>query len=75
MIDWKSTTESKLFTDTWNFYKMYHSLSQDSRDDEKWVQMIERGNMIIKQYNNSKFATALIEAVIDEIERKSKGVS
>jgi hypothetical protein len=74
MIDWKQTTEFKLFGDVWNFYKMYHSISQDSRDDSKWGVMIEEANGIIHKYNDSKFATDLVESVLNQIERRSKGV-
>jgi hypothetical protein len=74
LIDWKQTTEFKLFSDVWNLYKQYHNLTQDSKDDSKWSYLIAEGNSIIHKYNDSKFATDLVEAVLNEIERRSKGV-
>jgi hypothetical protein len=74
LIDWKNTTESKLFTDTWNFFKTYYNLTQDSKDDSKWSYLIAEGNSIIKKYDSSQFATDLVESILNEIERKSKGV-
>jgi hypothetical protein len=75
LIDWKNTQESRLFTDVWNLYKQYHSLTQDSKDDSKWSYLVAEGNAIIKKYDNSQFAVELTEAVLNQIERASKGVS
>lgn len=57
-----------MFTDTWRFYKKNADIENT---DKYWENVIAESEQISKKYN-SKFANALILAVLDELERKSK---
>ena len=49
-----------------------HRRLKKSTQDEDWEYLISQGNLLIKMHNNSQFAKALVMAMIDEIEGRTK---
>jgi hypothetical protein len=58
-----------LYQEIWNFHKKYRQVQPD---DEYWDAVITDSTTIANQYKDNKFAVALILAVVDELERKSR---
>ena len=58
-----------LFSDTWRFYKRFMDVQLL---DEYWEAVVMESDQLAKRYGNSKLVVALIFAVVDELERKSK---
>lgn len=72
MIDIKGTIDHKIYNDVWNLLKKYYGIRQD--DDEQWEQLVKDGDAVCEKYGNSKFARELVLAIVNELERMSKGV-
>lgn len=62
-----------LFTDCWRYFKKYSKKYADVKNtDEYWQAVVNESGEIARRYDNHKFAIALLLAVLDELERKSK---
>ena len=70
-MDFRSTVEFSIYADIWNFHKQYYQVSDS---DEYWEMAVKDANALYKKYDDSKFAKSLVMAVMDELERKAKGV-
>lgn len=57
-----------LYKDIWSWHKKYSSV-EDS--DKYWQQVLAEGEQIQNKYN-CQFATDLMMAIINELERKGK---
>lgn len=55
-----------IYKSVWNFHKKYADV-QDS--DSYWEDVVNESNRIAKQYGECKFASRLLLAVIEELER------
>lgn len=52
-----------------NYHRKY---SQVRNDDSYWQEVFESAHAIEKEFNNSEFVTAMLVAVVNELERKSR---
>lgn len=52
-----------------NYHRKY---SQVGSDDDYWKEVFESAHAIEREFNNSKFVTSLLVAVINELERKAR---
>ena len=55
-----------IYKDVWNFHKKYADVKED---DTYWESVVNESGQIAKKYDNARFATALLLAVIEELER------
>lgn len=58
-----------MMSDVWRLYRKFADVKAD---DSYWEQLINESNQVSKKYNDSKFAIALLLAVVDELERIGK---
>jgi hypothetical protein len=58
----------EIYTEVWKIHKE----CANPKTDEDWEYLIRQGNLLIKMHNNSQFAKALVMAMIDEIEGRTK---
>lgn len=58
----------KAFTDAWNLYKRHMNMQHEDSD---WESLIKDSQNVAKD-NNNPFGRDLVNAVMDELERKCK---
>ena len=58
----------EIYTEVWKIHKE----CANPKTDDDWSYLIRQGNLLIKIHNNSQFAKALVMAMIDEIEGRTK---
>lgn len=58
----------EIYTEVWKIHKE----CANPKTDDDWSYLIRKGNLLIKMHNNSQFAKALVMAMIDEIEGRTK---
>ena len=60
--------ESQIFTAGWQFMKMY----ANPETDEDWVTIVQAAKKFPIPFKNSKFATEMIIAIVNQIELSYK---
>lgn len=65
----KTSLEWSIFSDAWNLLKDYGGVEDN---EQYWISLIDSASMLIKKYENSRFAKKLILDIIEELDRKSK---
>lgn len=63
-----------IFADVYNkFYLAYRNdESGKVRTEEEWETLINAGNEIVNKHNNNKFASTLINMIIEEFEIRER---
>ena len=63
--------EFEIMQDSWKVYTKYYDGS-DADDDEFWDKCVHEFLEVMARYSNSKFATDVVNAFLQDIERRSK---
>lgn len=63
--------EFKYFGDVWNFFKKYYFVSLDAA---YWDAVVAEAREIVRRYEEQPLCTALIKAILDELDRKGQAL-
>lgn len=62
--------EFAYFGEAWNFFKRFYEVQED---DSFWDSVVEEAGAIIRRYD-STLCKMVVLAIVDELERKRKGI-
>ena len=63
--------QSTVMSEAWALLKKYANI--DKKDEESWEMLISETNELCKKHGNSKYSREILGAVVNEIERISRG--